>query len=94
MSSIILVIWWCDGSIMFTNHEPEVVGWYGVFPTTFANLEFHNSTWLFVYLSDYVYTFHMSRVIFESSRLHKVKNYHLTFWKFLSGTHIKTVHPS
>jgi len=32
----------------------KMLGW--CFPTTFANLEFHPSTWLFVHLSDSVYT--------------------------------------
>ena len=32
-SSIILVVWWCDGSIMLSNHEPEDVGL--VFPHNF-----------------------------------------------------------
>ena len=48
-SLIIRNMWWCDGSIILSNHELEDVGM--VFPHNFTTLEFRPSAWLFVHLS-------------------------------------------
>ena len=44
-------MWWWDRGIMFSKHELEDVGMVFPHDLTFANLEFHLSTWLFLHLS-------------------------------------------
>ena len=94
MKAIILVLWWFDGSIMFSNHELEFVGM--VFPHHFRELGNPSLNMVAVHLYVSFYTFHLSMEIFASSPSHAstkvlVKGYKL--WKFLSATHIKDFHP-
>ena len=64
----------CGGACLVTMNW-KMLEWG--FPTTFANLEFRPSTWLFVHLSVSVQTFYMTMGIIKLSPSHDSTKYSL-----------------
>ena len=90
-SSIILVMWWCDGSIMLSNHELEDVGM--VFPHNFHKFGIPPLNMVVCsFVSFCVDILHVHGGLWITTKpcLHKALAQSYQLWKFLSGsgTHI------